>query len=247
MRFPRLKALLFAAVAGVVAVAGVRYAQLGLVDMAPQQAAAVLGAAAASGDAPDATLQWVIAGGYALVFFGMMIEGPIVTAAAAFAASLGYFNIWAVLALSIAGDLTVDSCLFFAGRMLRTRVVERYGHRVGLSSARMRRIEQVLKTHPRKAIVAIKLTPLVPVPGLMLAGASKMPFRTFASTCLGFILPGATLFCALGFFFGEAYESALRYVESAEHFILIAIAATIAVHWIYKKSAQKLSRSLQTV
>ena len=61
-------------------------------------AAAVLGAAAASGDAPDATLQWVIAGGYALVFFGMMIEGPIVTAAAAFAASLGYFNIWAVLA-----------------------------------------------------------------------------------------------------------------------------------------------------
>mgnify|MGYP001591522550 CR=1 FL=1 len=39
---------------------------------------------------------WVIKHGYLFIFIAMCVEGPVVTAAAAFAAALGYFS-WPVI------------------------------------------------------------------------------------------------------------------------------------------------------
>jgi len=57
--------------------------------------------------------------GYWIMFVLMFIEGPITAYVAAFAASLGYFNVWAVLSLFVFGNQIPDTILFFIGRGLR--------------------------------------------------------------------------------------------------------------------------------
>lgn len=45
----------------------------------------------------------------------MVVEGPIVTSIAAFAASLGYLDIYMILIISLLGNLIPDILLFFIG------------------------------------------------------------------------------------------------------------------------------------
>ena len=75
----------------------------------------------------NGTLEWVIAGGYMLMFVGMLAEGAIIAAAASFAAALGYFNIWIVFILAMLGDLVADFGLYGVGYFSRIAVVENTG------------------------------------------------------------------------------------------------------------------------
>ena len=204
----------------------------------------VAAAAVASGEFGN-TLAWVIAGGYALMFVAMVLEGPIVTAAASFAAALGFFNIGFVFLLAILGDLTGDVIYYVIGYIGRTAVIDRFGHRLGLSHAHMKRIEHLLRRHPWKAMVAIKLT--FATPGLIMVGVSRMPMRKFSMYCVAIIFPKVLIFSALGYYFGNAYNSYSKYIENAQYLILISIVCTLIAYYAYNSLSVAFSRRLQTI
>ncbi len=193
------------------------------------------------------TLAFVIAGGYVLMFVGMLIEGPVVTAAAAFAAALGYFNIWIVLVLAILGDLLADMIYYGIGYFGRVHFVEKYGHHIGITTARMERLEYLIKNHPKKTLAAVKLAPMLPVPGLMMIGATRMPFKKFSTMAFVITLPKALLFMAIGYYFGRAYDSIARYVENGQYFIIVALVVIVAAFYVYKKIAARISLQLEVI
>lgn len=192
-------------------------------------------------------LAWVIAGGYVLMFVGMVIEGPVITAAAAFAAALGYFNVWIVLLLAVLGDLSADVVYYGIGYFGRVAFVEKYGHHVGLTKTRMEHLERLIHTHPKKTMAAIKLAPLLPVPGLMMIGATRMSFRQFGAMAFVITLPKVLLFMGLGYYFGRAYGSVSRYLENGQYFILVAVVVIVAAFYVYKKIAARISLRLEPI
>lgn len=192
-------------------------------------------------------LQWVKSAGYFLMFIAMIIEGPIITSAAAFAAALGYFNIFIILILSILGDLTGDFVYYGMGYFGRVTVVEKYGHKVGLTKERMERMEKLIKEHPTKTMTAIKLAPVIPGPGLMMIGATKMPFWKYAWITLVVTLPKTILFMLLGYYFGRAYDTIAHYLQNGEYFILVALVLIVIVYYGYKKLSERISARLETV
>ena len=145
---------------------------------------------------------WIIQHGYPLMFLVMLVEGPVVTAAAAFAAALGYFNIFMVFVLSLLGDAVSDVTYYFIGYWGRVMLVRKYGPRFGLTEDRIKKIEAFFHRHPNKTLIALKLTPVVPTPGLMIVGASRMPLRKFLTVCSVVILPKTVFFMILGYYFG---------------------------------------------
>lgn len=193
------------------------------------------------------TVAWLRSAGYFLMFIAMVVEGPIVTAAGAFAAALGYFNIFIVLALAVLGDLVADFIYYYAGYFGRARFAEKYGHHIGLTRLRLRRMERLIKTHPKKTVTAIKLTPLLATPGLMLIGATRMPIGEYAGMVLSVALPKIVLFVILGFYFGHAYDSFSGIFERGEYFIPIAVAATAIAFYGYKKASAALANRLETI
>jgi membrane protein DedA with SNARE-associated domain len=181
------------------------------------------------------------------MFLAMVVEGPIITSAAAFAAALGYFNIFAIFLISIAGDLVGDYIYYGIGYFGRVQLVERYGHRVGLTAKRLKHMERLIKLHPKKTLAAIKLAPLLPAPGLMMIGASRMSVQRYTWLTFVVALPKTLLFMALGYYFGAAYDRFAAVFQNGEYFLLIAIAATIIIFYGYNKLSAVVSTRLETI
>ncbi len=188
---------------------------------------------------------WVVAHGYLVILAGMLVEGPVVTAAAAFASSLGYFDIRIIFILSVLGDLLADVFYYFLGYWGHIGLVEKFGSKVGLTKDRLSRIQNLLHTHAWKTLLALKLTPIIPAPGLMLVGATRMPIRKYISICTIIILPKCALFILLGYFFGSQYHKIEGLVNNGFYAIGIIVVIIILAGIIYKKTAAKIAGKVE--
>ncbi|MEK7094156.1 MAG: hypothetical protein AAB903_02330, partial [Patescibacteria group bacterium] len=111
-------------------------------------------------------VDWVTTHSYLLIFLALVVEGPIVTAASAFAATLGYLDLRVVFVLSFLGDLTGDLTYYSIGYWGRKGFIEKYGKHFGLTPSRLERVAGLIKTHPIKTLVASKYIPIISASGL---------------------------------------------------------------------------------
>ena len=192
-------------------------------------------------------LQWVITGGYLLTFVGMFMFGPIIISAAAFAAALGYFNIWLVFAIAVFGELAVDLILYAIGYFSRVAVVEKYGHYFGLSSQKIENLEKLIREHPGKTLTAIKLAPILPVLGLMLVGSMHMSVKKFSLINFAVALIRAVIFIIIGYYFGQIYDSISGYAENIGYVVVAGMIVAFAIYYIYKKMMSKISDKLEKI
>lgn len=176
---------------------------------------------------------------------GMFMFGPIIISAAAFAAALGYFNILTVFAIAVFGELAIDLVLYAIGHFSRIAVVERYGHYLGLSAAKIENLEKLIQTHSTKTLLAIKLAPILPVPGLMLIGSMHMSVKKFTLINFAIALVRAAIFMSLGYYFGQIYDSISGYAENVGYALVAGIIMAVAVYYSYKKITEKISEKLE--
>ena len=178
--------------------------------------------------------------GYVLIFLIMIAEGPIITTAAAFAASLGIFNIGIIFVLSFLGDVIGDLAYYGIGRSLRVFAVEKYELRLGLKKSTIKKMEKKLKQHLGKTLFIIKFDPLFVGVGLMLAGALRTNIKKYLFYSIIITLPRTIFFTALGFYFGSAINSTLKYLNIGEYLIPIVLIILILIIFIIKKYSKKL-------
>ncbi len=174
----------------------------------------------------------------------MCIEGPIVTTAASFAASLGYFNLFTVLILAILGDLIPDILYFAIGHWGRRKFLEKYGHYVGVTASRIAKLEKHFELHAGKTLIAIKLSP-APVPGLIIAGISKMPVKKYAKMALLISFPKILLFMALGFYFGHTYSSLSKSLGYVGYLLPLLAVLNILIYLGFKKASAFFSKRIE--
>lgn len=204
----------------------------------------ILGLSIFSGSSFSGVVQWVIHNSYPLLFVCMVIEGPVVIAAASFAASLGYLSLPLIFALAILGDLVGDFIWYAIGYFSRITLVNRFGHLFGATPSRMLKLKQLLEQHPLKILAAIKISPLAPIPGLIITGSSHLSPRKFAATVLTIIIPKTVLFMVIGYFFGNIYEKASAYLNGIYTVIVILI-VIIGIYYLYRALAVRLATKLE--
>lgn len=187
---------------------------------------------------------WVMAHGYSIIFLVMCIEGPLTTAAAGFAAALGFFNPWAILTISILGDLIPDSVYYFLGYISRFAIIEKIGRRMGLTHARIENLESKLKEHFGKTMVALKLTPFVSTPGFMVVGYLRLSFLRFTGYSASITIPKSIIFLILGYFFGRLYNIN-QYLHYAEIFFPIAVILIVLISLSYKRISSTIAKKVE--
>jgi len=195
----------------------------------------------------SSALSFVQQSSYFLIFLAMVLEGPFVTAAAAFAASLGVFNIYIIFILSLFGDLVGDFIHYLLGSFGRKTVIEKYGERLGLKESRLRKIENHLKNHLGKALFAIKFTPVLTTPGLLLAGALKVSVKRFILFSFIITLPRTLFFILIGFYFGVAFDKISRYFRLGGYAVILAIVLTVIIYLIIKKVSEAASKDVKKI
>ncbi|VVB79872.1 SNARE associated Golgi protein [uncultured archaeon] len=182
--------------------------------------------------------------GYLFIFLLMLIEGPIITAAAAFAASLGFFNVWVILLLSIFGNLIPDTLFFFLGRSGRTKPIEYFVRKFGLSKKKIKELEKGLREHAGKTITFVKLVPPLPIPGLILTGFAKVPFKKFLYIDVIVNVIYSVFFVIAGFYLGFAASQIFSYFKIGQYAILLLIPLAILVYLVYKKLSLRIKRGV---
>ncbi len=187
--------------------------------------------------------EWVSHNGYFLIFLAMCLEGPIVTMAAAFAAALGFLNMEAVLLLAVLGDIVPDAVYYALGYLGRLKVIGPHGRHFGLSSERLERLDRLLRTHPGKALILVKFTPVLATPGLILAGASKLPLRKYAIWSLAITVPRVAVFAGLGYYSGRTLGLADR-VAGGEYLALAAVLIAFGGYYGLRKLLGAISKNL---
>jgi membrane protein DedA with SNARE-associated domain len=195
-----------------------------------------------------AALQWATHHGYFLIFLIMVVEGPLITIASAFAASLGYLNVFFIFILAFGGDLVGDFVWYGAGYLTRLAVINKYGHYFGISKARIEKLRKVLERHGKKTLLAIKLSPTVSNLALVAVGNSHFPPKRFAKIVALVSLPKTIIFVFFGYFFGYSYTIVAKYANKWVYglfAVLLAVFCALFIYWkITKRIAKKLENQL---
>jgi membrane-associated protein len=186
---------------------------------------------------------WIIAHGYAIIFLVMCAEGPFTTAAASFAAALGYFDPFIILFLSIMGDLVPDTLYYYVGYFGRAHTAKRFGRRIGVATSWIEKTEALLRKHFGKTMLTLKLTPVVPTFGFMLVGALRIPYQRFIWFCSVVTLPKSILFAALGYFFGQLYNVS-DYLRYASILFPVVIVLGIIISFAYGKVSAHIAAKI---
>jgi membrane protein DedA with SNARE-associated domain len=190
-------------------------------------------------------LQFLQTSGYGIMFILMLIEGPVVTYIAAFAVSLGIFNIFYVFILSFLGNTIGDAVLFFIGRVSKKTTIERYESK-SINKTKLNKLKMYLESNPRKTIAVIKLTPFLPIPGLILTGASNINFKKFILySCVINLIYSLSLI-TLGFYSGLAFLTIAKVVKYFEYLIagtiILIVLVVYLVRFISKRVANRIEK-----
>ena len=188
---------------------------------------------------------WVVGQSYTLLFIAMLIEGPVVSAAGAFAAALGALNIWIVFILSILGNLVPDFLFYFIGYWGREQFADKYGRYIGLTKTNLAKAERTISKHSGKSLIAIKLIPLLATPGLVAAGIAKMDLKKFTYWSILITVPSSALYLIIGYYFGAAYTQLIHYLNIGGYIIAAAIAVVLLVLYFQRKLTSKLAKDFE--
>jgi len=186
----------------------------------------------------NGALEFMQVHGYFLIFLIMIIGGSVVTTVAAFAASLGYFNILVVVLLSFAAEITEGILFYNLGYFGRRRLIGEHGSFFGIKVKALYKLETHFKNHFGKTLFFIKMTPLLSIPGLTLAGVSHVPIKKYLSWNVMMAFFKSIFFSALGFFLGFIANKFLQ-DKPLGIYLFVLILIMLLLSWLGKHFGEK--------
>jgi membrane protein DedA with SNARE-associated domain len=174
--------------------------------------------------------------GYGILFLLVTIESlgiplPGETAlvtAAAFAAT-GRLEIAWVFAVGAVAAIVGDNSAYWFGRTGGLQLVERYGHRVGLTEAKLTRVRAFYESHGSKTVLIGRFIAIMRSWAAILAGVMRMSYPRFiAYNAAGCIL-WTSVFSTLGYLFGRNLPLVERYIREIGIALAVAAVAALAI------------------
>jgi membrane protein DedA with SNARE-associated domain/membrane-associated phospholipid phosphatase len=181
--------------------------------------------------------------GYLIVFFGVMMEsmgvplpGETILLASGFLVQQGALDLGDAIAFGILGAVIGDQIGYWVGREGGRPFVLKWGRYVLITPERLGRAERFFTRHGGKAVFLARFVAGLRVFGALVAGISRMPWRTFFFyNALG----GATWATAavlVGYLVGGSLDLIEQWVGRASILLAILLALAIALylgyHWV---------------
>ncbi len=180
--------------------------------------------------------------GYLAMFILMIAESQIIVYISAFAASQGFFNIYAVSILAFLGTIIPDIILFSMGRrgIRFTRKLQKNKH-----IDFVKRIVYYVEEKPLRSLSVIKLLPIIPWPGIILTGTTKISFKKFIILSSVISIFECGFFLVLGFYSGIALNVFARDLKFGSYALLLVFVVGAIAWFIFKKTSEAIAKKLE--
>lgn len=182
--------------------------------------------------------------GYLVIFMGAMLEsaaflgvvvpGESLVLVAGFIAAQGLLDLGDLILVVAVGAACGDSIGYELGRRLGRHWLLRYGGRVGISRARLDRVDAFFKRHGGKSVFLGRFVGFARAVVPFLAGSSRMPYRLFLPyNALGALLWSAVV-VLLGYFLGASWQVAERWIGRASAILGGLLLFVLALAWLWR-------------
>lgn len=158
-------------------------------------------------------------------------ETALITAAA-FAAG-GQLRIGFVIGVAAAAAIVGDNAGYWIGRRGGLPLVRRYGRALHINESHLERARRFFERHGPKTVFIGRFVALLRTWAAVLAGVSRMPYRTFMMyNALGGVI-WAAAFGTLGYIFGKQLPALEHYVGQASValILLLVIVVVLVLVW----------------
>lgn len=162
---------------------------------------------------------WLLVYKYILLFPVAVIEGPIISIIAGFFTSQGHLDFFTTLCILVVADMVGDTLYYCIGYFGRHKLLNRWGHYIGLNPGRLEYLEKHFHHHSGKTLLIGKITQVAGGGILVAAGAAKMPYGKFMFFNVVATIPKSLALLVVGYYFGEAYAEIDRYVRYGEEIL----------------------------
>ena len=174
------------------------------------------------------------------MFLLMIIEGPVITLTAAFLSSIGIFNVYTVLVLSILGDIIGDVILYSIGYFGRNSTLTRARRFFRISDGFFNDLEKKFLENSRKIIFSVKSTTGLCGITFILAGAIRMKFSKFIFySLLGGVI-WSTFIVIIGYFFGYMAREIDQYFQYTGWVVFVLAVLLIIIILKRKRIKEKI-------
>ena len=196
---------------------------------------------------------WLESYGYLVVFLLVMLESiglpvPGETAligAALYAGSTGKLEIWAVIAVAIAGAIIGDNIGFSIGRYGGAKLLLRHGHKIGLHEGRLKIGIWLFRRHGGKVFWG-RFVSILRTYAAFLAGTNQMAWGRFLVFNAAGAVVWATAFGVAYYVFGSALQKLSTTIDITLGVAGVAILVAFLV-WSKRKEDELLERAEREV
>jgi len=154
------------------------------------------------------------------------VPGDLFIAAMGFLARSGRARFAPTAAVVTFATVAGASILYLVARHAGRPLLDRFGRRFGYTAARAARVEGWLTRHGAAAVVVGRLIPGLRIIMTVVAGALRLPHRTFVVGTFFAGLIWSTIYFWLGWFLGAGYE---RLAERTRPPPWVAVAGALAL------------------
>lgn len=145
---------------------------------------------------------------YLIVIPLAIIEGPVISVICGFLATLGVFNPLLIFAVMVLGDIIGDGIYYYVGYSGKNLL--KY---FKVSEEKIEKAKRYYEENHKKAIAGSKIMYGIGTAGLIAAGALRVPYKRYFTTCALFSLGQSFMMILLGIFFGQSYAIIGKYLD----------------------------------
>jgi membrane protein DedA with SNARE-associated domain len=164
---------------------------------------------------------------------GVPVPGETTLLAAGALAHFGELSLGWVMLAAMGGALAGDNLGFLVGRLGGRALAERHGARLGLTKERLAGFDGFFERYGPKAIVIARFVTGLRVVCAVLAGASGLKWRKFATYNAIGVITWSIVIGLAGYFLGESWALLERWIGRSG-LIVLAVILAIAAAWIIR-------------
>lgn len=182
--------------------------------------------------------------GYLLVFGAVLLEnagipspGHTVMLAGGALAQQGHLSLPLVIATGAFAAILGDNAGYLMGRRGGRTLLLKYGKRFWITPERLAKAERFFEVHGAKAVFLARFVTGLQTVGALLAGASRMHWRTFFLWNLLGAITWATIYALLGYAFGASWSLLENWIGHAGLFLLAILGVAVAIAAVRNRAA----------
>lgn len=169
--------------------------------------------------------------GYIIVFLGAVAGGEIFILAGTFMASLGYFNIYAVVLLSLAGIILSDSLWYLLGVKGENFIIN-CKDRLCLKNYHNKLFDRYFDAHYGKFIILSKFVYGTRIITMVTSGYKRVPYRKFFYYNLLSIIIWIMIVVLVGYGLGFSWNKLSEYNSYIKYLVLLGLLGLLAIRLI---------------